>query len=103
LHPQVQIEVRGGDSTVGLGAVTSQQADIGDSDIYANRALYPNPDLTDHIICIIPNAMIVNPAIPVKSLTQQQIIDIFSTGLESSRRAKPAYCACHAGCSIRNA
>ena len=80
VHPQVQIEVRGGDSTVGLDEVTSQQVDIGDSDIYANRALYPNPDLTDHIVCIIPNAMIVNPDVTVKSLTQQQIIDIFSTG-----------------------
>lgn len=79
-HPQVQIEVRGGESTVGLNAVTTQQADIGNSDIYADRALYPDPNLTDHIICIIPNALIVNPDVTVKSLTQQQIIDIFSTG-----------------------
>jgi len=81
LHPQVQIKVSGGDSTVGLDAVTTQQADIGDSDVYADRALYPDPGLTDHIVCIIPNAMIVNPDVPIKSLKQQQIIDIFSTGL----------------------
>jgi phosphate transport system substrate-binding protein len=81
LHPQVQIKVNGGDSTVGLDAVTTQQADIGDSDIYADRALYPDPNLTDHIVCIIPNAMIVNPNVPISSLGQQQIIDIFSTGL----------------------
>ena len=80
LHPQVHIEVRGGDSTAGLNAVTTQQADIGNSDVYADRALYPDPNLTDHIVCIVPNAIIVNPDITVKSLTQQQIIDIFSTG-----------------------
>ncbi|WP_297166134.1 phosphate ABC transporter substrate-binding protein, partial [Thermogemmatispora sp.] len=79
-HPQVHIQVDGGGSRAGLAAVTSHQADIGDSDIYADPAIYPDPNLTDHIVCVIPFAMVVNPDVTVTSLTRQQIIDIFSTG-----------------------
>ena len=55
---------------------------MGQSDIYADPVLYPNPNLVDHIVCIVSFTMIVNPDIPssVTSLTQQNIIDIFSTG-----------------------
>src|SRR5690348_9570593 len=81
-HPRVRVEVSGGGSISGLRAVTGQQghADIGTSDIYADPAIYPDPNLTDHIVCVIPFTMIVNPGVNVTSLTQQQIIDIFSTG-----------------------
>lgn len=81
-HPGVHIDVSGGGSISGLQSVTHQQgkADIGDSDIYADPAIYPDPDLTDHIVCVIPFTMIVNSGINITSLTQQQIIDIFSTG-----------------------
>jgi phosphate transport system substrate-binding protein len=81
-HPGVHINVSGGGSIAGLQAVTHQQgqADIGDSDIYADPAIYPDPNLTDHIVCVIPFTMIVNSGINITSLTQQQIIDIFSTG-----------------------
>ncbi|HET8911766.1 MAG TPA: phosphate ABC transporter substrate-binding protein [Ktedonobacteraceae bacterium] len=79
-HPQVKITVGGHGSGFGLGAVTNHQTDIGDSDIYANPALYPDPNLTDHIICVIPFTMVVGPGVNITSLTQQQIIDIFSTG-----------------------
>jgi phosphate transport system substrate-binding protein len=60
--------------------VTSNQADIGNSDLYADPAMYPDPNLTDHIVCVVPFAMIINPDVPLKALTSQQIIDIFSTG-----------------------
>jgi len=79
-HAHVRIEVKGGGSVVGLQAVTNHQADIGDSDIYADPATYPDPDLTDHLVCIIPFTMIASPGVTITSLTQQQIIDIFSTG-----------------------
>ncbi len=79
LHPQANITVAGGGSVNGLNTVTTNQADIGDSDIYADPALYPDPNLTDHIVCVIPFTMVVNPDVNVTSLTQQQIIDIFST------------------------
>ena len=80
MHPQAHLEVRGGGSLFGLNAVTGGSADIGESDVYADPTLYPNPNLTDHIVCIVPFAIIVNSAISLASLTQQQLTDIFSTG-----------------------
>jgi phosphate transport system substrate-binding protein len=79
-HPNVQMEVRGGGSVVGLTSVNSHQADIGDSDIYADPALYPDPNLTDHLVCLIPFTMITNPGVAVTSLKRDDIIKIFSTG-----------------------
>jgi phosphate transport system substrate-binding protein len=79
-HPAVQIDVAGGGSLSGLNAVTGQQADIGDSDVYADPATYPDPRLTDHLVCVVPFAMMVNPDVTVPSLTRDQIIKIFSTG-----------------------
>ena len=60
--------------------LVSQEADIADSDVYADPAIYPDASLTDHIICVIPFTLIVAPGVPVLSLTHQQVIDIFSTG-----------------------
>lgn len=79
-HPRVQVEVQGGGSKQGLIDVNAHKADIGNSDIYADPTAYPDPNLTDHLICVIPFAMIVYPGVTVQSLTQSQIIDIFSTG-----------------------
>lgn len=79
-NPQLQIEVKGGGSLAGLSAVTSHQADIGDSDVYADPAIYPDPNLTDHLVCVIPFVMVVNLDVPVSSLKTQEIINIFSTG-----------------------
>lgn len=79
-HPQVHIEVSGGGSLQGLKSVTAKQVDIGNSDVYADPAVFPDPDLTDHIVCVVPFTIVVHPDVTVKSLTQQQIIDIFSTG-----------------------
>lgn len=79
-YPQVHIDVQGGGSLAGLDAVTRNQVDIGESDIYADPTAYPSPNLTDHIVCIVPFALIVNPDVaPLSSLKQQQIIDIFTT------------------------
>lgn len=79
-HPQVTISVSGGGSLAGLPNVTSHITDIGDSDVYADPALYPDPNLTDHLVCVIPFTTITNRDVGVSSLTSQQIIDIFSTG-----------------------
>jgi phosphate transport system substrate-binding protein len=79
-YPGAQIDVQGGGSVVGLQSVTSNTADIGDSDLYADPALYPDPTLTDHLVCVVPFAMIVNPDVTVTSLTHEQVIKIFSTG-----------------------
>jgi phosphate transport system substrate-binding protein len=79
VHPQVRITVVANGSLTGLDDVTGAKSDIGNSDVYANPATYPDPRLTDHIICLIPFRIVVNPDVPITSLTQQQIIDIFST------------------------
>jgi ABC-type phosphate transport system substrate-binding protein len=42
-QPGVSVQVQGGGSLLGLQAVTSHQADIGDSDVYADPAQYPDP------------------------------------------------------------
>lgn len=79
-YPQVKMDVQGGGSKTGLADVNSHKVDIGDSDIYADPALYPDPNLTDHLVCVIPFTMIANTDVTgVKSLTRQQIIDIYST------------------------
>jgi phosphate transport system substrate-binding protein len=79
-NPQAEVEVRGGGSKTGLAAITSHQTDIGDSDIYADPALYPDPNLTDHLVCVIPFAMVVNPDVGISQLSTDQIIKIYSTG-----------------------
>lgn len=78
-HAHAKVDVKGGGSVYGLTAVTSGQADVGDSDIYADPAQYPDPALTDHLVAVIPFAMIVNPDVTVQNLTRDQIIQIFST------------------------
>src|SRR6266568_3142201 len=65
LHPDIHITVQGIGSIKGLQAVTARKVDIGTSDIYADPALYPDPNLTDHIVCVIPFAMIVNSDVPL--------------------------------------
>ncbi len=77
-HPEVKIDVQGGGSGVGLSAVSNHQADIGDSDIYADPTQYPDPNLTDHIVCITPMTMIVNPEVNITALNTQQIINIYT-------------------------
>jgi phosphate transport system substrate-binding protein len=77
-HPDIQISVGGGGSLAGLDAVTSRKADIGNSDVYADPSIYPDPNLTDHIVCAVSFALIVDPQITVTSLSTSQIIDIFS-------------------------
>jgi phosphate transport system substrate-binding protein len=79
-YPHVQVEVTGGGSLAGLSAVSNHQADIGNSDVYADPAVYPDPALTDHLVCVIPFVMIVNHDVSVTNLRKQDIIDIFSTG-----------------------
>jgi phosphate transport system substrate-binding protein len=83
-HPQAHLDVQGGGSFAGLNAVTStdpaKQADIGDSDVYADPAQYPNPNLTDHLVCVVPFAIVVSPGITITSLNRSDIVGIFSTG-----------------------
>ncbi len=80
-YPSVKVVLTANGSINGLKDVMSGKSDIGASDIYADFAQYPDPNMTDHLICVTPFTMIVNPGvtIPASSLTQEQIIKIFST------------------------
>ncbi len=77
-HPELKIDAQGGGSITGLNAVNSHQADIGDSDIYADPTTYPDPNLTDHIVCVNVFTLMINPEINVSSLNTQQVINIFT-------------------------
>ncbi len=79
-YPQVHIDVKGGGSLTGLKDVTTRKVDIGDSDIYADPATYPDPNLTDHLVCVIPFTMIASSDVPITNLTQAELVDIFTTG-----------------------
>ncbi|HEX3639910.1 MAG TPA: substrate-binding domain-containing protein [Ktedonobacteraceae bacterium] len=82
-HAELKIDALGGGSVTGLSSVTSHQADIGDSDIYADPALYPDPNLTDHIVCVNVFTLMINPAVNISSLNTQQVINIF-TGITTN-------------------
>ncbi len=77
-NPRVHIAVSGGGSFTGLNDVSSRKVHIGDSDVYASFAAYPNPDMTDHIVCVTPFSLVTHPSVMLPSLTRAQIIDIFS-------------------------
>jgi phosphate transport system substrate-binding protein len=77
-HPEVKFDAQGGGSVTGLNAVINHQAEIGDSDIYADPAVYPDPNLTDHIVCVNIFTLIINPAVNISSLNTQQVINIFT-------------------------
>ena len=79
-NPRVKIDVAGGGSLQGVSDVNAGKVEIGDSDVYADPALFPDPNLTDHLVCLIPFTMITNTDVNVQSLTVDQIIAIFSTG-----------------------
>jgi phosphate transport system substrate-binding protein len=79
-NPKVKISVAGGGSLLGLQEVNAHKIDIGDSDVYADPATYPDPNLTDHLVAVIPFAMITNLDVNVTNLSTDQIIAIYSTG-----------------------
>lgn len=80
IYPQVRVDVSGGGSVTGLDDVTSQKVDIGNSDIYADPATYPDPNLTDHLVCVIPFTMIVSSDVNIPNLNTSDIVNIFATG-----------------------
>ncbi|OPX84116.1 MAG: Phosphate-binding protein PstS 1 precursor [Pelotomaculum sp. PtaB.Bin104] len=78
-NPNVKIVVQGGGSGTGLTQVAQGAADIGNSDIFAaEKSGIDASQLTDHQICVVGMACVVNPAITVNNLSKQQVIDIFT-------------------------
>nr|WP_319488951.1 phosphate ABC transporter substrate-binding protein [uncultured Caproiciproducens sp.] len=81
-NPDVSITLNAGGSGTGLKQVADGTVNIGNSDVEAASKLPADQasQLIDHKVCVIAMAPIVNPDVAktVKSLTTQQLADIFS-------------------------
>ena len=82
LHPEVSITLNGGGPGTGLKQVADGSVDIGNSDVAADtkRDKAVADGLVDHKVCVVTMAPVVNKdiAATVKSLTKQQLTDIFT-------------------------
>lgn len=82
LHPEVSITLNGGGSGTGLKQVADGSVDIGNSDVAADTKLDKAvaDGLVDHKVYVVTMAPVVNKdiAATVKSLTKQQLTDIFT-------------------------
>ena len=82
LHPEVSITLNGGGSGTGLKQVADGSVDISNSDVAADTKLDKAvaDGLVDHKVCVVTMAPVVNKdiAATVKSLTKQQLTDIFT-------------------------
>ena len=79
-HPNVRIDVQSGGSSRGMNDVRKGLADIG----MVSRALNDDEgDLTTYTIAYDGIGMIVNSANPVRSLSREQIIAIYTNGVNS--------------------
>jgi phosphate transport system substrate-binding protein len=77
--PNAKINVQGGGSGTGLTQVFGGGATIGDSDIFAEEAQGVDPKIvTDHQVVVQGFAMAANPGVKVDSLTQDQVISIWT-------------------------
>lgn len=81
-YPDVSITLNGGGSGTGLKQVADGSVDIGNSDVAADTKLDKDvaAGLVDHKVCVITMAPVINKDIAdqVKSLTKQQLTDIFT-------------------------
>lgn len=77
-NPKVTINVSGGGSFTGLTQVASGAASIGNSDVFAPKDLARSKNLVDHQVAVAPFVIVVNPKVTVKSLTQEQLVSVFT-------------------------
>jgi len=81
-NPDASVTLNAGGSGTGLKQVADGTVDIGMSDVFADEKLTEDKakGLVDHKVCCVTMAPIVSPDVAekVKSLTTQQLIDIFT-------------------------
>ncbi|WP_138203248.1 phosphate ABC transporter substrate-binding protein [Haloimpatiens lingqiaonensis] len=80
-NPKAKINVQGGGSGAGINQVASGNVEIGNSDVIAENKIKDEKmakELVDHKVCAIGFAMVVSKDINIKSLTSEQITDIFT-------------------------
>ena len=79
-NPDCSVVVNGGGSGEGLKQVSQGAVDIGNSDVEAEKKLDASAAkaLTDHQVCTITMAPVVNAALGVKNLTTDQLVSIFT-------------------------
>jgi phosphate transport system substrate-binding protein len=76
----VSIQVQGGGSGTGLTQAAEGQAQIGNSDVFAEEKLDADKaaTLVDHQVAIVAMAAVTNKEVGVDGLTKQQLVDIFT-------------------------
>ncbi len=79
-NPDCIVTVNGGGSGEGLKQVADGAIDIGNSDVFAEEKLDAEAaaKLTDHAVCVITMAPVVNAQLGVEELTSDQLVGIFT-------------------------
>lgn len=79
-YANISVQVQGGGSGTGLTQVSEGQANIGNSDVFAEEKLDADKakELVDHQVAVVAIATVANEAAGVTNLTKQQLIDIFT-------------------------
>lgn len=79
-NPDCSVTVNGGGSGEGLKQVSAGTVDIGDSDVFAEQKLDATAAaaLTDHEVCTVTMAAVVNASLNVTNLTTDQLVAIFT-------------------------
>ncbi len=79
-NKDVTITLNAGGSGTGLKQVSDGSVDMGNSDVPAESKLdkAKADKLTDHKVCVMTVATIINKDVGVKNLTRQQLADIFT-------------------------